>query len=162
MAEKTARVRAPAAAQRAPPQPVAAKRESNPASVATSPVQALGNQAVLHAHGGADTAVVSRPNDVDEIEADRLATAFVDSARIGSAPSPAPSDSRTTGVGPGSALAGSVRRDYEQFFGADFSGVRIHADAAAARAATGIGAQAFAEHDSIYFDSGRFDVMMLA
>jgi hypothetical protein len=50
-----------------------------------------------------------------------------------------------------------VRQAAEDRFGADFSGVRVHTDPAAAASARRLGADAYALGDRIAFDHGRFD-----
>jgi Domain of unknown function (DUF4157)/HNH/ENDO VII superfamily nuclease with conserved GHE residues len=62
-----------------------------------------------------------------------------------------------SGKGGGSPLPPSVRREMEPRFGADFGGVRIHTDDAAARMSQELNAHAFTHGSDIYFNSGRFD-----
>lgn len=56
---------------------------------------------------------------------------------------------------PGAPLQSSIRRDMEHHFGADFSSVRIHADAAAAQSAAELGANAYTVGRDIVFGAGR-------
>lgn len=57
----------------------------------------------------------------------------------------------------GRPLETTLRRDLESRFRHDFSGVRIHADAAAGRAAEAVGAEAFAVGRDLVFARGRFE-----
>lgn len=56
----------------------------------------------------------------------------------------------------GMPLDRSVRESFESSFGQDFGGVRIHADAAAARAAASVDAHAFTLGSSIWFGRGQY------
>jgi hypothetical protein len=56
----------------------------------------------------------------------------------------------------GEALPGHVRVAMEPAFGADFSGVRVHRDAAAADSARGIGARAYTVGNHIAFGTGQW------
>lgn len=56
----------------------------------------------------------------------------------------------------GSVLPGSVRAFMEPRFGADFSGVRMHADETSQRLASRLGARAFAYRNHIFFGKGEF------
>jgi len=57
---------------------------------------------------------------------------------------------------PGVALEAQTRAYFEQRFGHDFSDVRVHADAGAARAAEAAGAAAYAVGRQIVFAEGRY------
>ena len=57
---------------------------------------------------------------------------------------------------PGRPLPPAVRQDMEARFGQDFGAVRIHDDAAAARAADSVDAEAFTHGNDIAFAAGRF------
>lgn len=57
---------------------------------------------------------------------------------------------------PGEPLDAATRAYFEPRFGRDFSGVRVHADAAAARSAREVNARAYTVGHNIAFDSGRF------
>jgi outer membrane protein OmpA-like peptidoglycan-associated protein len=57
---------------------------------------------------------------------------------------------------PGQALGSDVRTFFEARFGRDFSGVRVHSDAAAARSARDVAAQAYTVGTDIVFGAGRF------
>lgn len=88
----------------------------------------------------------------DEREADRAA----DHALSGS-PATARTASRASERGAGGqGLDAGTREFFEQRFGADFGGVRVHTDGRAARAARAMGAQAFTVGRDIAFDSGEF------
>ncbi|GAB4563058.1 MAG: hypothetical protein Tsb007_30230 [Rhizobacter sp.] len=56
----------------------------------------------------------------------------------------------------GVPLVNPLRASMEQRFGADFSQVRVHADAHAEAATRGLDADAFASRDQLHFASGRF------
>jgi hypothetical protein len=56
----------------------------------------------------------------------------------------------------GEPLPGKVRAAMEPAFGADFSGVRVHRDAAAADSARGIGARAYTVGNHIAFGQGQW------
>jgi hypothetical protein len=58
---------------------------------------------------------------------------------------------------PGRPLPPPVRHDMEARFGEDFGAVRIHDDAAGARAADAVDAEAFAYGNDIAFAAGRFN-----
>ncbi|MEO6897939.1 MAG: DUF4157 domain-containing protein [Caldimonas sp.] len=57
----------------------------------------------------------------------------------------------------GEPLANDIRADFERFFAADLSRVRVHTDRSAERTAAAIGALAFTRRTDIYFARGRFD-----
>jgi len=56
----------------------------------------------------------------------------------------------------GEALPSSVRSDMEPHFGADFRGVRVHADRAAAASARSLGARAYALGNHLVFGAGEY------
>jgi len=56
----------------------------------------------------------------------------------------------------GRPLEATVRRGMETVLGGDLSGVRVHADTAAASAASMLGARAFALGNAVYFSQGAF------
>jgi hypothetical protein len=58
--------------------------------------------------------------------------------------------------GSGSTLPEETRTHMEGVFGADFSGVRIHADSAAERMSESVQAQAFTHGNDIYFGAGQY------
>jgi hypothetical protein len=58
--------------------------------------------------------------------------------------------------GSGAPLPGDVRGFMETRFGADFSGVRVHADGAAAKLNRKVSAQAFTHGSDIYMGDGKF------
>jgi hypothetical protein len=58
--------------------------------------------------------------------------------------------------GSGSALPSATQSQMESAFGADFSGVKIHANAHAAEMNKDLNAQAFTHGKDVYFDSGKF------
>lgn len=57
---------------------------------------------------------------------------------------------------PGEALDPKVRARMEKGFGRDFSGVRVHSDASAARSADAVGARAYAVGNHLVFGAGRY------
>jgi hypothetical protein len=57
----------------------------------------------------------------------------------------------------GGSLPAGFRAQAERSFGADFSGVRVHTDPAAADAAHDVSARAFTVGSDIYFGAGRYD-----
>lgn len=59
--------------------------------------------------------------------------------------------------GSGSPLPESTRSQMESSIGADFSGVRIHNNSAAAQLSDNLNAQAFTHGNDIYFNSGKYD-----
>jgi hypothetical protein len=61
-------------------------------------------------------------------------------------------------LGVGAPLPPQARSDFEGGFGADFSSVRVHTDAAAAEAARSTGAHAFTYGEHIAFGAGQFDL----
>jgi len=145
--------------------------------------QPAGNQQTLRALGIRGKFRVSRPNDPDELEADRTAAMFSagnmtiqrkctccaaqDKDEVCRKPageaagrgvsSPAHQGVRALAESTGYAIPATARRDYEQFFGADFSSVRIHTDSHAQHVAAALDAQAFTRQRDIYFAAGRFD-----
>jgi hypothetical protein len=58
---------------------------------------------------------------------------------------------------PGRPLPPALRHDMEARFGEDFGAVRVHDDAAGARAADAVDAEAFAHGSDIAFAPGRYD-----
>lgn len=106
-----------------------------------SPASTAGNQELLRALG---------VHDAQEREADRVAEDFASSAPAGSAGAEASGDRS------GAALAPAVRQEYERYFRADLSGVRIHTDNVAHAAARALNAQAFALGPNVYFNRGRY------
>jgi hypothetical protein len=67
----------------------------------------------------------------------------------GAAPTPA-------SLGPGQQLPSDQRAVFESRLGHDFSGVRVHADGAAAASAREMGANAYSVGDDIVFADGRY------
>jgi Domain of unknown function (DUF4157) len=59
-------------------------------------------------------------------------------------------------AGPGHALEPAVRTEMEQRFGTDFSGVRVHTDAEAARSAMALRSRAYTIGQDIVFGAGRY------
>jgi len=65
-------------------------------------------------------------------------------------------DQHPAGGGTGQQLDGATRARMESSFGADFSGVVVHADAEAGSAARALDARAFALGNHIVFDPGEY------
>nr|RNJ70040.1 MAG: DUF4157 domain-containing protein [Leptolyngbya sp. IPPAS B-1204] len=122
---------------------------------------------------------VGEPHDVYEQEADRVAAAVVN--QIHAAPEQATQSALQTkpriqrmsdvaGIavspdvesaiqqarGSGQPLDESIRVPMEQAFGADFSGVRVHADGESDRLARSIQARAFTTGQNIFFQPGEY------
>lgn len=127
---------------------------------------------------------VSQPNDPHELEAERFAADFVSSThgRSGHVSQPAPTALARTADGDGLETSGGglattdsteqainaaggggrslpedVRSNFEGFFGADLSGVRVHADGQADTLCRSIEAQAFTKGSDVYFASGQYN-----
>ncbi len=91
------------------------------------------------------------PGHRDEREADRAAgRALSGGPAIRTA-----SRTSTLGAG-GQGLDPATREFFEERFGADFGGVRVHTDGRAARTARALGASAFTVGRDIAFDSGEY------
>jgi hypothetical protein len=71
------------------------------------------------------------------------------------APQREPSNARDTALH-GEPLPSSLRAHFEPLFGADFSAVRVHADAQSDAATSRLDAAAFARGDDIHFAAGRW------
>ncbi len=117
---------------------------------------------------------VSQPAEAAEVEAERVAQAVLAqpprprmqrspapaSLTVARAPSPVgpvPVPYPNLGLGGGRPLPRALRRDMEpRFGGADFSAVRIHTGATAARASRRLNAAAFTAGSHIAFGRGRF------
>jgi len=118
---------------------------------------------------------VSQPNDAAEIEADRVADQVlatpVSSAPGGSLPriqrsaaqsadhggGAAPASVKSALSGSGRPLEPSLRRDMEQRFGHEFSGVRVYSGAAAGQSAADMNANAYTIGQDIVFGAGKFE-----
>ncbi|WP_373518861.1 DUF4157 domain-containing protein [Pricia sp.] len=59
--------------------------------------------------------------------------------------------------GGGYSIPNAYREQIEQFFGADFSGVRLHTDSSAVQMNKNLNAQAFTHGSDIYFNRGKYD-----
>jgi hypothetical protein len=125
---------------------------------------------------------VSQPSDLHELEAERLAADFVSTThgRSGHVSQPAPTAlARSTGQGldttgsgltttdetahainaasgGGHGLPDGTLNSFEQFFGTDLSGVRIHAGGQADTLCRSIEAQAFTKGNDVFFASGQY------
>jgi hypothetical protein len=108
---------------------------------------------------------VNTPGDRYEQEADAVSEQVVQGggqqvmrqtgAGAGMAAPPGFSD-QLHAAGSGSALPEGTRRNMEQGFGADFSGVRIHTGEQAAQLNNSISARAFTLGSDIYFNQGAY------
>lgn len=78
------------------------------------------------------------------------------SAAPGMVGEPAPAAVEQTLQTPGKPLDPGLRDFFEPRFGADFSAVRLHTDAAAAELATQVGAHAYAAGSDLVFASGAY------
>lgn len=105
---------------------------------------------------------VTQPGDAAERAADAMAHAALSAdarpGRDGAKPATARALDAPSELVPGSgeALAPAVRSEFEARFGADFSAVRVHRDARAARAADALAAHAYAVGSDIAFAGGRY------
>lgn len=114
---------------------------------------------------------VGDPGDAYEQEADRIADHVVSSPPVHTAPpriqrsgaagttsqtSAAPASVDQTLAQAGAPLTSPVRRQMEQRFGHDFSGVRVHVNGSAEQSARELHADAYTVGNSIVFGSGRF------
>jgi hypothetical protein len=123
--------------------------------------QAAGNlavQAALRATDIQGQLSISRPDDPEEQEAERMAELYVARQPIardtGSAS--AADWAQTSSRGGGKSLPPFMRHDYEAFLGADFSTVRIHTGPEAHSAVRALNAKAFTSGNDVYFGAGRF------
>ena len=93
---------------------------------------------------------VSSPGDLHEQEAERLAERVT---RL-----PGPLTQRANGTTPpsGAALPDELRSYFEPRFGHDFSRVRVHTDACAARSAQALGAQAYTLGNNMVLGAGQY------
>jgi len=162
---------------RPPTWPVPEPQHRTPAPLEESP-SAAGNQARLHELGIRLKPTVSQPGDAQEHEADRMADAFArgdvvrrkcdscadedGTAVHRSAAGPAPRTASPAGAlarlspGGGAPIARSARRDFERFFRADLSHVKVHAYPEAGRASRELRARAFAVGSNIAFAPGEY------
>lgn len=153
-----------------------------PHQAAASPAlaQAAGNQQLQRALGIRAKLAVGQPGDPDEQEADRVSEAFANGVgnagtihrkcaspgcdeqtvqRSPAAPAAAPrTPPRHAGLraSEGTPLAHDTRRDFERFFGADLSAVRVHSYPAALSAAHALNAHAFTIGQDIAFAPGQY------
>lgn len=93
---------------------------------------------------------VSSPGDLHEQQAERLAEQVT---RL-----PGPLIQRSAGTMPasGAALPNELRSYFEPRFGHDFSRVRVHTDARAARSAQALGAQAYTLGNDMVLGAGQY------
>lgn len=140
-----------------------------------------GAMSALPAFGGIGVTaplLMSRPGDAQEQEADRVAAAVVGdggpvTAAMAGAPKSAAGVQRAPAREPGPAVAAPeavhvglrspatpldphARRFMETRLGADFSQVRVHADAAAAHACGAVGARAYTVGRDLVFGTGQY------
>jgi len=124
---------------------------------------------------------IGQPNDKYEQEADRVASEVVDwmnapvttqpeqdelmskpklqpdSVKGGMAATPELESSIQQARGSGKPIAESIRKPMEKSFGADFSGVRVHADAQSDQLNQSIQARAFTTGKDIFFRQGEYN-----
>lgn len=116
---------------------------------------AIGNQAALRLLSAMQTRLrVSQPDDPSELEAERAADRVMGAAQGDAQVAGAPD--HTNSVGGDAAVLAEVRGIMEPRFGADFSAVRIHNDAAAHDLADTFGARAFTVGRDIFFAQDQF------
>jgi hypothetical protein len=135
--------------------------------------QKNGGMAILRYSGGGDVGglALSQPGDALEREADAFAMRIAGPGPMPTAPGGAPASMSGAANGgresaerivhsvinrPGAPLPRAVRERMEQGFGHDFGGVRIHADADAARSSDAVGALAYTVGQSIVFGRGQY------
>jgi hypothetical protein len=117
---------------------------------------------------------VNDPGDIYEQEADRVADQVMaapahsvvsgappriqrfSGQSTGQAEAVAPASVDQAVASPGRPLEPALRQDMEQRFGYDFSGVRVHPDAAAEQSAQDVNANAYTVGHDIMFATGRF------
>lgn len=103
---------------------------------------------------GSQPQAVQRQEEEEEIQT----KPFVQRRSDGSFNATPEMESRlAAGQGNGQPLPGGVRSFMEDRFGADFSGVRVHTDPAAAGLSHQIQAQAFTYGNDIYLGTGRYE-----
>lgn len=134
--------------------PVALSPEATPATGAgASPDTAPGNSQVLRALTGRDPRLAKRiARDVAGIARDEREGLGANSALLEEM------HAEEVDVAPagGQALPDAVRDRMEKAFGHDFSHVRIHVDARAAKAADQLNAHAYALGSDLYFNAGEY------
>ena len=171
MAFERALQRAPAVADKRPAPTLTRVPQPAASNAARAPNLAISAGAVVQRFAN-----VSSPNDRAEVEAVHTArivmrmsapsspapvgarsSAAINRAPLANAPAlnPRPAQAKVPGGGTGNLPAG-VRRFMEPRLGADFSGVRVHTDAAAAQRSASIDAQAFTTGQDIHFGRGKF------
>lgn len=173
MGSERASQRAPVAEQRpaaaiARAPPVAARPAlAAPVRIADAPTGGLVQRfaAVSTPHDSAETEAVNTSRAVMRMSApagpapvSQNAGAGIQRATAASAPAlnPRPAAAAApSGTGAGN-LPAQTRKFMEPRFGADFSGVRVHTDAAAAQQARKLDAVAFTTGSDIYFGKGKF------
>ena len=120
-----------------------------------------GNAAVAHLLNGADQAGVAfdGASQAGNAAVTRLLAGGVQRAAAGpAAPTPPVEFAGSVAASdPGRPLPDGFRSDAEARFGVDFSGVRVHRDAAAAAAAEQVSARAFTIGSDVYFGRSGYD-----
>jgi uncharacterized protein DUF4157 len=149
--------------------------DRGPAHPVLSLQRTMGNHGVrrlLQGRRDDAQAKVSAPGDLAEHEADGIARHVLAApahdaagAPPGIQPVSRPSNGTTAAAPPsvehavasaGRPLEPALRRDMEQRFGRDFSGVRVHVDAAGEQSARDVNANAYTLGHDIVFAPGRF------
>lgn len=170
---------APQAAAKNPPAPASSAQGGE----TQTPERALGNRDTGRLHGALR---ISRPDDADEREADRVAREVMagafESGEVARRPprlqrkcanceeeertvrrktsrdaAPASSPASAVITEGGRPLAPSARRFFEPRFGHSFEQVRVHDDAAADRSARALGAKAYTIGNHVSFAGGHYN-----
>jgi hypothetical protein len=154
-----------------------AQRDAKSGAVPFRPPQFDANQAVLRSFGIRAKLNMSQPDDPEEVEADRVADAFVRGQTVHRQCAGCGDDqtlmrkaadgthrpaTRTRAIAgltndSGLSLPAATRAPYERFFRTDLSHVRVHENRAAADAARTLNARAFVVGTDMYFDHGQLE-----
>jgi hypothetical protein len=130
-------------------------------SAVTSAARAVERSALSAARSArpGSVAKITGRSHAGEREAERVARHVTDpvTTTVAASSLGQPSAARTIATGGGQPLPANVRTSMEARFGTSFAGVRIHADARAARLAASLGAQAFTRGHEIFFAPGAYD-----
>lgn len=141
--------------------PAAAGRRTRPRPAEAAHAGGPGNQALVHGAAAPAAPIrLSRRGDADEQAAERLVSGADPATARGPARAAEPSAAAGTpwaaALAHGTALPAAERAPFEQAFGADLGGVRIHTDPAAARSAQQLGARAYTRGSDIAFAPGEY------
>ena len=97
------------------------------------------------------------PSSSDAAAAPQGTTDAGASPGTGSAIAAAAAQEATADASGGRGLDPAIKGKMEAAFGADFSSVKVHTDAAAGGTAQQLDAHAFAQGSDIFFDQGKYD-----